>query len=273
MLAIAAGHVRLAVALLEVVEDLADAEEAHRDDDEVDAVRELRLSKVKRSALVKLSLPTVASSRPIAAAARALTVLPLPMVATSSTPSSASAAYSGGPKSSAKPATIGPSSVRPMIETVRADEGADRGDAEGGAGLALLGEGEAVEDGDHRAGLTGDAQQDRGDGAAVLGAVVDAGEHDDRRDRVVGAVGDRQQDGHRGGRAEAGQHADEHADDDADQAVEQVGRAGSRRAKPSRKALKSIGVSSRVRRRAGGAAGSTGRRGTARRTPRSWRPR
>ena len=41
MLATAAGHVRLAVALLEVVEDLADAEQAHRDDDEVDPVVEL----------------------------------------------------------------------------------------------------------------------------------------------------------------------------------------------------------------------------------------
>ena len=39
MLAIAAGTCGLAVALLEVVEDLADAEEAHRDDDEVDAAR------------------------------------------------------------------------------------------------------------------------------------------------------------------------------------------------------------------------------------------
>ena len=105
-----------------------------------------------------------------------------------------------------------------------AEEGADRRDAEGGAGLALLGQGEAVEDGHHRAGLTGDAEQHRGDGAAVLRAVVDAGEHDDRRDGVVGVVGDGQQDGHRGGGAEARQHADEHADDDADQAVEQVGR-------------------------------------------------
>ena len=32
--------------------------------------------------------------------------------------------------------------------------------------------------------LAGQPEQDRGDGAAVLRAVVDAGEHDDRRDRV-----------------------------------------------------------------------------------------
>ena len=41
-LATLAGACDLAVPLLEVVEDLADAEEAHRDDDEVDAVGELQ---------------------------------------------------------------------------------------------------------------------------------------------------------------------------------------------------------------------------------------
>ncbi len=59
------------------------------------------LSKVNRSAELKLSLPTVANSRPTEAAISALTDVPLPTVATSSTPSSARAAYSGGPKSSA----------------------------------------------------------------------------------------------------------------------------------------------------------------------------
>ena len=43
---------------------------------------------------------------------------PLPIVATSSTPSSASAAYSGGPKSSAQLATSGASRVSPTIEIV-----------------------------------------------------------------------------------------------------------------------------------------------------------
>lgn len=77
-----------------------------------------RLSNVNRDAPLKLSRPTVASSRPMAAAISDLSMLPLPMVATSSTPNSASAAYSGGPKSSATLAITGASSESPMIEIV-----------------------------------------------------------------------------------------------------------------------------------------------------------
>ena len=77
-----------------------------------------RLSKVNREAPLKLSRPTVASSRPMAPAIIALSLFPLPMVATSSTPSSARAAYSGGPKSRATLATTGASNVSPMIEMV-----------------------------------------------------------------------------------------------------------------------------------------------------------
>jgi hypothetical protein len=73
---------------------------------------------VKRDAPVKLSRPTVANSRPTAPAISALSLLPLPMVATSNTPNRASAAYSGGPKSNAILATTGASSVNPMIEIV-----------------------------------------------------------------------------------------------------------------------------------------------------------
>src|SRR5581483_11927749 len=102
-----------------------------------------------------------------------------------------------------------------------ADERADGGDAEGGAGLALSGEGMAVEDGDDRGRLAGQAQQDRGDRAAVLRTVEDAGEHDDGGDRFE-VERDRQQDRDGGGRAETGQDADEHAYDDADEAVQQV---------------------------------------------------
>ena len=73
---------------------------------------------MNRDAPVKLSRPTVASSRPTSPAISALSLLPLPMVATSSTPSRASAAYSGGPKSSATLATTGASRVSPTIEIV-----------------------------------------------------------------------------------------------------------------------------------------------------------
>ena len=111
-------HVRLPVPLLEVVEDLADAEQAHRDHDEVEAVGELQAVEGEAVGAGEASRPTVASSRPIIAAIMALTGWPLPMVATSRTPSRASAAYSGGPKSSAQPATTGARSVSAMIEIV-----------------------------------------------------------------------------------------------------------------------------------------------------------
>ena len=57
------------------------------------------------------------------------------------------------------------------------DPGADRGDAERGAGAALLRHGVAVDAGHHRGGFAGNAHQDRGGRAAVLRAVIDAGEH------------------------------------------------------------------------------------------------
>ncbi|PLC11760.1 hypothetical protein AUQ48_05310 [Kocuria flava] len=78
----------------------------------------LRFPKVKRSAPVKTSRPTVASSSPKHAATSALVLLPLLMVATSRMPSSARAAYSGGPKSRAKPATSGARKVSPTMATV-----------------------------------------------------------------------------------------------------------------------------------------------------------
>ena len=77
-----------------------------------------RFSKVNRSAPVKPSRPTVASRSPTQAATRALTRWPLLTVATSRMPSSASAVYSGGPKSSAKLATSGASTDSATIDTV-----------------------------------------------------------------------------------------------------------------------------------------------------------
>ena len=59
--------------------------------------------------------------------------------------------------------------------------------------------------------------------AAILRAVIDAGEHDQRADRRQ-AEGDRQQHRDGGERADAGQHADQRADQRADQAQEDVHR-------------------------------------------------
>ena len=103
------------------------------------------------------------------------------------------------------------------------EERADRGDGERRAGAALLGHLVAVEAGDHRRRFTWDVDQDRRGRAAVLRAVVDAGEHDERADRRQ-AEGDRQQHGDGGERADARQHADQRADQRTDQAQEDVGR-------------------------------------------------
>ncbi len=101
------------------------------------------------------------------------------------------------------------------------DERADGGDAERDAGAALLGHLVAVERRHHRGGLAGDVDQDGRGRAAVLGAVVDAGQHDERAGRID-AEGDRQQHGDGGDRADARQHADQGADQAAQEAERQV---------------------------------------------------
>ena len=104
------------------------------------------------------------------------------------------------------------------------EEGAQRGGGERRAGAALFGHLVAVDRRDHAGTFARQVDQDRGGRAAVLRAVVDAGQHDQGRDRRQ-AEGDRQQHGDGGDRAEAGQHADRRAEQHADEAVEQVERA------------------------------------------------
>jgi hypothetical protein len=82
----------------------------------------------------------------------------------------------------------------------------------------------AVEGGGHRPGLARDVEQDRGDRPAEQRTPVDAAEHDDGRGRRH-REGQRQQDGHAVGTAQARQHADEHAQDDADEHQHHVHRA------------------------------------------------
>ena len=94
----------------------------------------------------------------------------------------------------------------------------------------MLGHGVAVDAGHDRGGLARNAHQDRGGGAAVLRAVVDAGQHDDGLGGIE-TEGDGQQDGDAGERADARQHADQRADQAAEEGVEQhVGAEGDREA-------------------------------------------
>ena len=193
------GHVDLAVALLEVVEDLADPEEAHGDDDEVDPALELEGVEGEAVGAGEAVAADGGQQEPHRGGDEGLDRV---AVADGGDEQDAEQGEGGVLRRAEVEGVAGDDRAEQRQSDDRhggAEEGADRRDAEGRARLALLGQGEAVEDGHHRAGLTGDAEQHRGDGAAVLRAVVDAGEHDDRRDGVAGVVGDGQQDGHRGG--------------------------------------------------------------------------
>ena len=101
------------------------------------------------------------------------------------------------------------------------EERADGRDAERHAGAALAGHLVAVERGDHGGRLAGNVDQDRRGRAAVLGAVVDAGQHDQRAGRIE-PEGDRQQHGDGGDRPDAGQHADQRADEAAEEGEAEV---------------------------------------------------
>ena len=79
----------------------------------------------------------------------------------------------------------------------------------------------AVDTRDHRRGLSREIDQDGRGGTAVLGAVEDAGQHDQRRDRRD-VEGERHQHRDRRHRPDAGQHADQGAHQRADEAVDQV---------------------------------------------------
>ena len=100
-------------------------------------------------------------------------------------------------------------------------ERADRGDRKRGARASLPRHLVTVERGDHGRRLARDVDQDRRGRAAVLRAVIDAGEHDQGAHRGQ-PEGDRQQ--HRDGRdrADARQHADKRADQRAEKTEQDV---------------------------------------------------
>ena len=100
-------------------------------------------------------------------------------------------------------------------------EGRDRGDGEGRPGPALPRHLIAVHGGDHRGHLARHVDEDGGGRAAVHGAVVDGGEHDDGRRRRQERC-ERQQDGDARGGPDAGQHADQRPQDRANQSEEEV---------------------------------------------------
>src|SRR6266542_3486472 len=111
----------------------------------------------------------------------------------------------------------------------RGDERPDGGGRERGSGATAPGHLVPLDRGRHRGGLAGCVEQDRGRRPAVHRAVVDAGEHDERSDRIVQVECDGQQQRDGQGGPDARQDPDQRADRDADRGEQQVLRAQDRR--------------------------------------------
>ena len=167
------------------------------------------------------SVPTMPRISPTTIIATPLIGEPWPTVDAAIRPSSISAQYSAGPNLSATSA----SKRREQHQQHDADRRApERGHAlheQRDAAPALLRHRVAVEHVDGRGRMARHAEQDGAGAAAVVGAEVHAGQHDERAGRRQ-VVGDRQQQRDRDQRAQAGQHADQAAEEDADEAVPEV---------------------------------------------------
>ena len=224
---------RLSARQFEIADDLGEAEDAHGDVGEADAVGEFR--DVEGHA-PGAGLEVGADHRHQQAGkimAIALSTEPFASTTAKIRPSTISEKYSAGPnrsarRSAARRAPPPARSRRSRRKTSRWRQWTSAGPARPWRRHLM-----AVEAGDHRRGLARDVDQDRGGRAAILRAVIDAGQHDQRADRRQ-AEGDRQQHRDGGDRADAGQNPDQRADQRADQTKQDVdwggiGRATSRR--------------------------------------------
>ena len=129
--------------------------------------------------------------------------------------------YSGAPNLSASSAIGGPKRAMRIVPIVPAMNEPIAAMASAGPARPLLRHLVAVETRDDRGRLARQLHQDRGGGAAVLAAVVDAGQHDERGGRLE-VERDRQQHRDRRERPDARQHADHRAREHPDEAVHQV---------------------------------------------------
>jgi hypothetical protein len=101
------------------------------------------------------------------------------------------------------------------------DERADRADGERRSGFAVLRHLIAVQRRDDARRLSRCGDQHGRDRASVLGAVVDAGEHDERGDGLE-RERERDEDGDTGGGTEPGHEPDDGAEEHTDEAPQQV---------------------------------------------------
>ncbi len=179
------------------------------------------MPKLKRRTPEFTSVPTRPSSRPSTTMAIAFTSEPRASTTAAIRPHTISEKYSAGPNCSAIRASGGAATTISSVAHGPGEERAHRGNAERRSGASLPRHLMAVDGGDDGRSLARDVDQDGGGRAAVLGAVVDAGEQDQRRFRHQ-RERDRQQHRHCGHRADAGQHADDGAEQHADEAIGDV---------------------------------------------------
>ena len=208
--------------VLEIAQDFGETEHAHGQHGEIDAVRQIL--DAERHALLA-GFEVGADGRRAAGPSRimpmAFRIEPRASTTAKTRPMTISEKYSAGPNSSASLVSGAPSAAMTRCRDRAGEERADRRDAERHAGAALLGHLVAVERGDDGGRLARNVDQDGRRRAAILRAVIDAREHDERAGRVE-AEGDRQQHRDGGDRPDARQHADQRADEAADEAEKDV---------------------------------------------------
>ena len=178
--------------------------------------------KVKRCAPVLTSVPHRPSSRPSTIMPIALSSDPWASTIDATSPSTMSAKYSAGPNARASSASAGPASASSRVAIVPATNEAMAAVARATPARPWRARGCPSRAVTTEEDSSGQVDQDGGGRAAVLGAVVDAGQHDQRRDRRQGE-GRRQQHRDGGHRPQPGQDAHQGAEQDADEADGQVG--------------------------------------------------
>ena len=147
--------------------------------------------KVKRSVPEFTSEPMRPSSRPSTVTPIALSMAPFASTTAPTSPSAISAKYSGAWNCSPSRASGGEASAMNSVATEPAKKEPSAAIASAAPARPCKRHLVAVERGHHRGGLARKLDQDGGGRAAVLRAVIDAGEHDQRRDRRE-MVGQRQ---------------------------------------------------------------------------------
>ena len=129
--------------------------------------------------------------------------------------------YSGGPNLKCNAGQRRTTKVSAMTAIVPAIKEPKAAIPRAGPALPFLGHLMPVQAGDHRGRLTRDIHQDGSGRAAVHGAVIDPGQHDDRGNRGDLEGGGKEQ-GNGSSRAETGQNTHQRPDKNPEETVDQI---------------------------------------------------